>query len=149
MAVRLEILLEEAKHDLFCMDERMTTECEPGQKWNRKQVLGHLVDSALNHHQRVVMSIQEDRVAIASYDQDFWVNVNAYKDRSWEEIISLWMKLNRFLIEIIRYIPADKLSNKLTVGVETEVTMSTLIDDYIRHVRHHLARVVRTGGSMS
>src|SRR5262249_17231536 len=42
----------------------------PG-KWSRKEVVGHLIDSASNNHQRFVRGAQDRGGQYPGYDQDF------------------------------------------------------------------------------
>src|SRR5215831_775072 len=82
----------------------------PG-KWSRKQVLGHLVDSAANNHQRFVRLQLVSRIDLPGYDQDAWVHVQRYQDRPWLEIIQLWQTYNAQLAALIRTANKDSLKN--------------------------------------
>ena len=45
----------------------------PG-KWSPKQVMGHLIDSAANNHQRFVRAQQTTTLEFPGYEQDHWVS---------------------------------------------------------------------------
>ncbi|HKS16153.1 MAG TPA: hypothetical protein VJU16_02515, partial [Planctomycetota bacterium] len=49
----------------------------PG-KWSRKQILGHLIDSAANNHQRFVRATLAGELIFPPYEQDGWVGVQGY-----------------------------------------------------------------------
>jgi hypothetical protein len=113
---------------------------EPG-TWTRKQVLGHLVDSALNNHQRIVRAELADSLEFPGYAQDEWVRCQGYASEDWSALIDLWTALNRHLARVVRLIPAAKLSVPCRIGAGTPMRLEDLVADYLRHVRHHLAQV--------
>jgi hypothetical protein len=108
-------------------------------KWSKKEILGHLVDSAANNHQRFIRTQYEDTPSI-KYDQDKWVELNDWQNWPTTMIIDFWMMYNRRIIEVIKRIPPDKLTKICKVGDKT-FTLDFLIDDYITHLQHHLAQL--------
>jgi hypothetical protein len=113
----------------------------PG-KWSRKQVLGHLVDSASNNHQRFVRLQLVSRIDLPGYDQDAWVRVQRYQDRPWLEIIQLWQSYNAQLAALIRTVDTNSLQNVWHTSDNKEVTLEFLMVDYLKHLRHHLAQIL-------
>jgi hypothetical protein len=77
-------------------------------KWSKKEILGHLIDSAANNHQRFIRAQFEDKPFIV-YDQDNWVSCGRYADMPSVHVIDFWELYNRHLIEVISCIPADTL----------------------------------------
>src|SRR5919204_3614460 len=73
----------------------------PG-KWSKKEILGHLVDSAANNHQRFVRLQLMSRIDLPGYDGDEWVRIQRYQDRPWGELIELWRNYNIQLASLIR-----------------------------------------------
>ena len=53
----------------------------PG-KWSRKEIVGHLIDSASNNHQRFVRAQDSDDLICPTYDQDAFVRVQRYAEIS-------------------------------------------------------------------
>ena len=113
----------------------------PG-KWVKKEILGHLIDSAANNHQRFVRAPDADPFVGPGYDQDAWVAANRYRGRPWPELVDLWAGLNRHLAHVIAGVPATKLQNRCQIGDEPEAPLEWWIRDYVRHLRHHLGQIL-------
>src|SRR5207247_10428779 len=64
------------------------------EKWSRKEIIGHLIDSASNNHGRFVRAQLQDDLVFAGYDQDAWVRVQGYQDRPWGDLVRLWQQFN-------------------------------------------------------
>jgi len=110
-------------------------------KWSRKEILGHLVDSASNNHQRLVRALLADELSFPGYAQTDWVRVQGYADMEWQRILDMWGALNRHIAHVVSRIPAAKLSTICRVGDGKPVTLEELIADYIRHLEHHLEQL--------
>jgi hypothetical protein len=112
----------------------------PG-KWSPKQVIGHLIDSASNNHQRFVRAQQGSELISPSYAQDLWVECQGYASRPWRDLTTLWHAYNLHLAHVIERIPADKARVRCTVGANQPVTLAFVAEDYVAHMLHHLAQV--------
>lgn len=110
-------------------------------KWSKKEIIGHLIDSATNNHHRIIRG-QFEVSPDLPYDQDQWVKNGFYQDIEKEKIISFWFHYNLHLIELIQRIPQEKLSNKVDRGREKDLTLSYIIEDYMEHMEHHLRQIV-------
>jgi len=113
----------------------------PG-KWVRKEILGHLIDSAANNHQRFVRARLGDRLVFPSYEQDKWVAWQGYRQRPWRELVDLWETLNRHVAHVIASTPSARLGTPCVIGDDEPATLAWLMEDYVRHLRHHLAQIV-------
>src|SRR5215831_4187873 len=85
-------------------------------KWSPKEELGHLLDSAVNNHQRIVRVQMEDKLALPGYQQERWVKLHGYQERQWDELINLWTALNHHLLAAAHSVPGNAWSNTCTVG---------------------------------
>jgi len=132
-------------------DESTAIAPAPG-KWSPREIIGHLVDSAINHHVRIVRAQLEDDMVFPGYDQERWVSMQRYRDRSWSELISLWRALNSHIAMTVELIPPDVATRPRTrhnldrIGWKTvprdrPATLEYLVRDYIGHLRHHLAQI--------
>jgi hypothetical protein len=111
----------------------------PG-KWSKKEILGHLIDSALNNHQRFVRA-QQGPLELPGYEQDFWVKAQGYQQANWEALIHVWETINRNLARVMQLIPAEALQQTCRIGNNTPVTLEYLVTDYLVHLQHHLRQL--------
>lgn len=109
--------------------------------WSRKQVIGHLIDSASNNHQRFVRAALQPSLEFPRYDQDGNVRVQAPQEADWPLLISLWAAYNRYLVHILSHLPASKLETICRIGDGEPVTLSFVATDYVRHLLHHLRQI--------
>jgi len=110
-------------------------------KWSKKEILGHLCDSAMNNIRRFVVSQYEENNKII-YQQDNWVASQDYQSENFQNIILLCKLLNEQVIKIINKIPEEKLSN--TCITSEKRTIEWLIEDYIVHLNHHLNQIINS-----
>ncbi len=121
-------------------DPESTKPVLPG-GWSRKQVLGHLIDSASNNHQRFVRAALQPSLDFPGYDQDGNIRVQAPQEVDWSLLVSLWAAYNRYLAHIIARLPAAKLETACRIGPGGPVTLDFLAKDYVRHLLHHLNQI--------
>lgn len=107
-------------------------------KWSKKEILGHLCDSAFTNIRRLIVTQYEENQKIV-YEQDFWVKAQNYQNISTQHIIDLWKALNIQLFHIIENLPKAQLKN--TCFTSNFVTLEFLIEDYINHLLHHLDEI--------
>ena len=110
-------------------------------KWSPKEVLGHLIDSAANNHQRFIRAQQTDGLTFPGYDQNHWVNSQGYQDADWAHLVTLWTHLNLHLSDVVGRIPPSKYSTQCAIGGSEPVTLEFLVVDYLRHLQHHMAQI--------
>jgi hypothetical protein len=113
--------------------------------WTRKQIVGHLMDSAANNRQRFVRAAADGRYAGPNYRQDAWVAAHGYTEQSWETLLRWWQAEHEILTAVVERIPEDRLNSECVVGDGEPVTLRFLIEDYLEHQRWHFAQL--TGGS--
>jgi hypothetical protein len=123
-------------------------------RWSPKQVIGHLIDSAANNHQRFVRAQSTYDLVFPGYEQDNWVQVQKYQDESWAELVQLWASYNLHLLHVISVIPEDVLNRVRTehnldqiawktVPKASPTTLEYFVRDYAGHLRHHLAQIFK------
>ena len=108
-------------------------------KWSKKEVIGHLVDSALNNARRFVVAQYEDSPHIV-YAQDTWVNASGYQYYSSIDLITLWLLVNKHIISVLSNMKPEMYNRKCITG-ELH-TIEWLAADYNKHLLHHIHAVV-------
>jgi hypothetical protein len=109
--------------------------------WSRRQLLGHLIDSASNNHQRFVRASLHDSLEFPGYDQNGWSRVQAAEEADWSLLVALWANYNRYLAHVIAHLPAAKLEVPIRIGQDEPVTLRFVAEDYLRHMVHHLGQI--------
>ncbi len=123
----------------------------PG-RWSPKEIIGHLVDSASNNHQRFVRAQFRDDLRFDGYEQDDWVQVQCYASAPWDELLDLWQSYNRHLARIMAATPAAALRANRDdhnlhqiaweiVPAGEPATLEYFMRDYVEHLKHHLRQI--------
>ena len=114
--------------------------------WSIKEIIGHLIDSASNNHQRFVRLQLTESLTFPDYGQDntHWVRIQNYQDQTWSELLVLWQYFNIQLSYIIRSVDSSCLSHVWQVDPQTSVTLFDLMTDYHRHLKLHLNQIEDT-----
>ena len=109
--------------------------------WTRKQILGHLLDSAANNRQRFVRASTDGSYTGPFYNQDAWVAAHGYAALPWHTLLAWWQVEHEILKAVVDRIPEDKLEAQCLVGDDPAVTLRFLIEDYITHHNWHLRQM--------
>ena len=112
-------------------------------KWSKKEILGHLVDSARNNLQRFIeIQYDDGPYQLIPYKQDNQVAANNYQDAPFIQIENLWISLNRHISYIIGIQSDEQLSYEVFLDDGTETNLEWLMQDYIDHLEHHLRQIL-------
>ena len=112
-------------------------------KWIKKEILGHLIDSASNNHQRFVRAQFEDPFVGPGYDGDAWVALHRYRQRSWTELLDIWAAMNRQVAQAVESVPENRLKTRCIIGTNEPGTLEWWMRDYLVHMKHHLAQILK------
>ena len=113
-------------------------------KWSKKEVLGHLIDSGQNNLRRFICGQYEKTPPKITYDQDFWVAANGYQQMKKEDVIVLWRLINQRISEVIRNMPVENYTLSCDTGKDRIDLhpLQWLANDYVKHMKHHLNQIL-------
>lgn len=140
-ATELEHILDAARPRMLALDEAGVVRPSIEGKWSRKEILGHLIDSAANNHQRFVRLQIQETLSLPGYQQPDWVRVQHYQDRPWRDLVELWAVYNRHLAHIMRHADPNALSH-VWKAANGDVDLQFLMTDYLTHLKHHLQQIL-------
>ena len=113
-------------------------------KWSKKEILGHLIDSAINNLKRFTeIQFLPQPYKVINYDQVNLVIVNGYQNLPLDQLLDLWQALNRQIVAVVKNIPAGKLNYPVDPQYENKElkTLGWIISDYVAHMEHHFRQV--------
>ena len=145
--------VEGASSRLLDISESESEQPRAEDHWSAKQILGHLIDSAANNHARFVLGQLKDDLVFPGYDQDGWVSTNHYQEAAWPKLIELWRSYNLHLHHLMTHADQEKMRTPCTMHTLEEiafnavpkaepVTLEYLMQDYVVHLKHHLAQIL-------
>jgi hypothetical protein len=137
---RLQYLCHAIPPLLEGIDEETFSHKPAPDKWSKKEILGHLIDSAANNHHRFVRG-QFQSVPSISYDQNEWNRCSRYNRLDSAQLIAFWTAYNRHLAAIGALIPEEDLLRTCNTGGAEDHTLAYLFDDYVVHLEHHLRQI--------
>lgn len=113
-------------------------------KWSKKEVLGHLIDSAQNNLRRFIVGQYETTPPKITYEQDFWVDASGYQQMKKGDVIALWKLINQRIAAVLENMPKENYSKPADTG-KTEIQLHELewlAADYVKHMKHHLNQII-------
>jgi hypothetical protein len=139
---RLEYLCDNIPQLLTENDEQSFSYKPSPDKWSKKEIVGHLIDSATNNHHRFVR-VQFENCPTIWYDQNKWNAYGYYQQMPKAQLIAFWTIYNRHLIELIRLIPTENFQRTCKMKDGSILTLDFLINDYVEHLEHHLRQIIK------
>jgi hypothetical protein len=146
--------VEQLADQLGQMREATVSRRPDSTHWSAKEILGHLIDSAANNHQRFVRAAAQDHLVFSGYAQDDWVAIQRYQDAPWTELVQLWLHYNLHLARLMIAIPHEvrfrqhSRHNFHQIGWRMvpegqSTTLDYLMRDYVAHLQHHVSQIRR------
>ncbi len=125
--------------------------------WSPKEIIGHLIDSASNNHQRFVRIRSQDDLNFPGYDQDMWTAAQDYQNAPWTDLVALWAGYNRHIARLMAKIPVEIRMKQhrrhnldeiawSVVPADQPATLDYFMADYVAHLHHHLRQIAALAG---
>jgi hypothetical protein len=155
---RLLAAIGAAEPALRALPDASTTVRPSPEKWSPREVIGHLVDSASNNHQRFVRARWKDDLIFDPYEQEGWVEAGDYQNAPWLDLVGLFAAFNRQIARVMATTPdevrlraharhnLDRLAWR-TVPASQPATLDYFMNDYVDHLEHHLKQVLGSSRS--
>ena len=125
-----------------CSELELSIHPGPG-RWSRKEILGHLIDSALNNHRRIMgASLAPSPHQLRPYNQDAWVRAADYQHYPCADLLTLWTNLNDLILHLIDRLPPHLLNHEYLTLNGNPTTLHWLISDYALHLEHHVWQII-------
>ena len=134
---RFEAIVSSFHERLLTIPEGKTSVKPAPDKWSLKEIVGHLVDSASNNHQRFVRLQEERSLNLPGYNQENWVRIQRYNSMNWDDLVRLWHLMNTLLLHIIEGMGGDTMGN-VYLAAGGPMTLEALVNDYFRHMQAHV-----------
>jgi DinB superfamily len=132
----------QAKPLLLKFDNADTSVRPSENKWAKKEILGHLLDSASNNHQRFVRATLQGSLTFPGYEQNALVDLQRFSDVDWNFLVDFWAAYNRFLAHVINSLPAEAAGTTCNIGDNKPATLQWIAEDYVAHLKHHLNQIL-------
>lgn len=110
---------------------------------NIKNLIGHLIDSASNNHQRMVRLQYTSNLQFPgfSFENEVWISIQKHQEEDWFEMLQLWKYYNLHIAHIISHMDQSWLSNEWSDGTSDPVSLRDIIFDYLAHLTMHLNEI--------
>ena len=124
--------------------------------WSAKEIIGHLIDSASNNHQRFVRALWQDTLLFPGSEREDWVAAQGYQITDWHELLDLWALYNRHIARVMERNPdavrlrvhtVHNLHQRAwqIVPVDQPTTLDYFMRDDVGHLHHHLRQIDALG----
>jgi hypothetical protein len=147
VAQQVARMIQESLPRLQAVGEDESGQPWTAEKWSRRQVLGHLIDSAFNNYHRVIRAQSGGELVFPDYEQAHWVSAGGYQARKWAALVGLWAQMNMQLAHAIAGIAEDRLDTTCRIGADGPQTLEFIVRDYPKHMQHHLRQILDPGAA--
>lgn len=140
---------------LMTLTDKEVSDRRNSQQRTVKMLVGHLVDSASNNHQRIVRlqyaprcghSMPNTEMGMLTFpdytqDNDLWLKLQDYEHAPWTELVTLLRLYNHHICHVIRSVDQTKLNNYWLDYEGCRVTLDDMISGYVGHLRLHFGQM--------
>ncbi|RZJ26289.1 MAG: DinB family protein [Flavobacterium sp.] len=140
---KLHQLLSQTERYFESADEIRLREATETGKWSRKQILGHLIDSAINNLTRFTeIGYQPQPYVYREYNQAELVHINNYQEMQTFELLGLWSSLNKQIARVMESATDERLKLKIVFPNGESSDLRFIMTDYPDHIEHHIKQIL-------
>lgn len=140
---RLNQLISIGEDYLIKTDPQKLAEKPKPTQWSKKEILGHLIDSATYNLRRFTeIHVKPKIYQVVDYEQNDLVLINDYQGAEPKDLTMLWVGLNRQIIHVIRQQTEKTLQINVRLPNQKTTNLLFLINDYLEHLEHHVKQIV-------
>lgn len=137
----VQLLIDTDQYLKNCNETELEIKPAPN-KWSKKEIFGHLIDSALNNLQRFTeVQFSEQPYKIRPYKQDELVQSNNYQNVELSQLLNLWLSLNRQILNVFELYNEKLLNHKIITEDLNKVDLKFWANDYVNHMEYHLKQI--------
>jgi hypothetical protein len=152
-AQTLQLIIDQVRPQLLRLDDQQAAQAPAPGKWSPKQIIGHLIDSASNNHQRFMRAQFTDDLIFPGYQQEAWVKLQDYAAADWSNLVQLWYYFNWQIARVIDHVPDEKrhlLRPKhnlhqiamYRIPTDQPATLEYFMLDYVQHLEGHIKQIL-------
>ncbi|WP_454880073.1 DinB family protein [Sphingobacterium detergens] len=132
-----EVLIATFPTELSAIDTIAFSAKPVPEKWSKKEILGHLIDSAMTNYLRFIRAQSEENPQIFYTQDDFCENAN-YQQSETKQLLDLWLAFNKQLLFLFKTL----ITKSLTMLKCNDLTLAFLMEDYVAHLNHHRQQIL-------
>ncbi|MCF2876436.1 MULTISPECIES: DinB family protein [unclassified Tenacibaculum] len=141
---KLEDLLQKGLEYFSKTSEEEISKKLTPEKWSKKEILGHLIDSGVNNLQRFTeIQFENKPYKIRKYNQNELVIANDYQNAKTKELLSFWIAINHRILNIMKLQTEESLNYKIELDIDNISDLHFLMTDYVDHLEHHLNQIIK------
>lgn len=112
-------------------------------KWSKKEILGHLIDSGINNLKRFTeIPLSNNTYQVIRYDQVNLVITNQYQESILQDIVDLWANLNKRILVIMNIQDQATLKTEIILPDGEDANLEFIMIDYVKHLEHHVDQIL-------
>ena len=149
----LQTIIDQVRPQLLELNDQQAAQAPAPEKWSPKQIIGHLIDSASNNHQRFMRAQFMDDLIFPGYQQEEWVKLQDYAAADWSNLVQLWYHFNWQIARVIANVPNEKRHQlrpkhnlhqiaMYRIPEDQPTTLEYFMLDYVKHLEGHIRQIL-------
>lgn len=115
------------------------------EKWSKKEILGHLVDSSIHNLVRFTeINYAEKPYVYRTYNQNDLVKINQYQEMYIEALVQFWLSINKQILRIFKSVNDENLEYEILLNDNSIINLRYLMTDFVEHLEHHMNQIKKT-----